>query len=249
MRNRWVRYLAVLVAPTVLLTCGIVFNLLTLEAVGEYASVDRIVEEQRETGGLYNGFIHSVVSYKYSSYRQEKPEVVVIGSSRSLQVRDYFFDARFYNAGGEVRSPTDAFQQTDNLLRLHKPQHVVWFMDFFHFCSSSDSFRTNLRRPVTTLSQSTASVERGLVPFQLIAVKKVVGFGDYLSWGIGAAQTSRKGVRLFGLGVQKNLNSAFGPDGSLYRFLDGPLPRVSVRLEGGSARSVAVPLSGSMTAI
>tara|TARA_R110002072_G_scaffold53841_4_gene141730 strand:+ start:4051 stop:5268 length:1218 start_codon:yes stop_codon:yes gene_type:complete len=234
-KSRWMCYLALLVTPGALLVASFVFNLLTLEAVGEYAGIDRIVREQRATGGLYNGFVHSVGAYKKAGYGQSAPDVTVIGSSRSLQVRDYFFKAGFYNAGGEVRSPTEAFAVTDALLRLHKPKHLVWFMDFFHFCASSARFRKNLRRPVTVPWAAGAAVQRGLVPFQLIAAKKVIGLSDFLNWGTGGAERSRQGVRLFGLGVQRSLDVAFGPDGSLYKHLDGPRPRAPRRLDVGIA--------------
>jgi hypothetical protein len=231
--NKWIRYLLAIVSPAALLGCALVFNLLTLEAVGEYSSVDRIVREQRDTGGLYNGYVHSVASYKNSGYRQAKPEVVVIGSSRSLQVRDYFFKAKFFNAGGEVRSPAEAFAVTDELLRWHKPQHIVWFMDFPQFCASSRNFRENLQRPVSAPRKEEMRVQRELVPFQLIAVKKVVSLGDFLNWGTGSAEKVRRGVRILGLGVQKNLDAALGPDGSLYRFLDGGAPSPGKRLDFG----------------
>ena len=222
--NKWRRYLAVLLMPIAALLCAFVFNLSTLEAVGEYSTIERIVREQRETGGLYNGFVHSVGSYKKSGYRQAKPEITVIGSSRSLQVRDYFFNATFFNAGGEVRSPTEAFLLTDKLLRLHKPRHVVWFMDFFQFCSSSNNFRENLSRPQAVIREAETRVQRGLVPFRLIATKKVVSLSEFVTWGTGGAESHRQGVRLLGLGVQKGLSAAFGPDGSLYKFLDGAPP-------------------------
>lgn len=233
LRSKWIRYLTALLMPMALLICVFVFNLVTLDAVGEYSSMDRIVREQRETTGLYNGFVHSVSSYKYSGYRHARPEVAVIGSSRSLQVRDYFFNATFFNAGGEVRSTAEAFSVADKLLSLHRPQHLVWFMDFFQFCSSGSTFRENLGRPVTATRKTGARVQRGLVPFRLVAAKQVVSLKAFFAWGTGGAESHRRGVRLFGLGVQKNLNAAFGPDGSLYKFLDGTPPAEVDRLDTG----------------
>lgn len=232
-RNRFPVYVAAILVPMVLLGCCLMFNIMTLDRVGEYANIDDIVGEQRAEEGLYNGLVHSMRDYKLAGYRHARPDITVIGSSRSLQVRDYFFKQRFFNAGGIVYGPTDAFHVTDRLRALHEPGHLIWFLDFFHFCAGGNEFRTDLVRPPRQSMQQASEIQRALVPIRLIAVQKIIGLKDFLSWGLGGATRDFNGVRLYGLGLQNGLASAFGGDGSLYKDLDGQLPDVESRMESG----------------
>ena len=122
MTHALLRYLLGFLAPIVLLGIVLLLNKAALDNAGEFADISRIVAAQRADEGLYNGLVHSVQAYKYETYRQANPKIVALGSSRSLQVRDYFFNGDFYNLGGVSADPLRIFNIMDTLFAEHQLQ-------------------------------------------------------------------------------------------------------------------------------
>src|SRR5256885_1593842 len=74
-------------------------------------------------------------NYKYAAYRAASPEIVAIGTSRAMQIRESFFNASFYNLGGLVQGPFQANALAERLLlREPRPKLVVFALDYWTFC-------------------------------------------------------------------------------------------------------------------
>lgn len=110
-------------------------NALFLWRTGELAGLSDVVAAQAREAGLYNSQTFPYLDYKDAMYQLRRPDVVALGSSRALQVRDYAFSAPFYNLGGTVRAEDEAFRVTDRLFHHHRPKVVLYFLDFWHFCA------------------------------------------------------------------------------------------------------------------
>ncbi|MEG3618539.1 hypothetical protein V5T82_08750 [Magnetovibrio sp. PR-2] len=99
---------------------------------GELDSITEVVEHQRAEGGLYGTALHNnVYAYKLELYRAARPDVVVIGSSRVLQMRETFFEDTFINLGRTVNSAREAELLIDDMLEISKPKMVFFGIDFW----------------------------------------------------------------------------------------------------------------------
>tara|TARA_B100001093_G_C26856815_1_gene1027852 strand:- start:2008 stop:3153 length:1146 start_codon:yes stop_codon:yes gene_type:complete len=79
--------------------------------IGEI-NIDRVIEKQLSNANTKNVFFRSGLNqfafpYKTKLMKREKPKIVVLGSSRSTQVRKQFFNQKFINLGGAIQGVTD----------------------------------------------------------------------------------------------------------------------------------------------
>ena len=107
-------------------------------SVGEI-NIDRVIDKQLETSERNNVLFRSGLNqfafpYKTKLMKRVKPEIVVLGSSRSTQVRQQFFQKEFINLGGAIQGVTDIEDYVifldDNLL---KPDLSILFIDPWWF--------------------------------------------------------------------------------------------------------------------
>lgn len=109
----------VLLIPSAIVAC----NLLFLFRTGEYSSLESIVERQQSDAGfcIYGSALHAdSFFYKLQGEKVRKPEIVALGSSRTLQFRDVFFNRPFYNMGLAV----DSIKTGKQLLRKMDTQEM-----------------------------------------------------------------------------------------------------------------------------
>ena len=139
--NRKIRiYVSVVLVAYAIVASLIGANYLVLFRTGEVADVETIVDAQQRHGGLYNGLSVGLAEYKYEGYRQRRPEIVAIGTSRAMQIRDYFFTQPFYNLGGLTQGQGQAFALWDRLLASQPPKTVIFAVDFWTFCTRKYEF-------------------------------------------------------------------------------------------------------------
>ncbi len=135
---RYVRpriFLAILLSIFGLLEIAIGFDLLVLWKAGELRSLNAIVDKQQKDGSLYGGLSTGLADYKYATYRKLSPEIVAIGTSRVMQIRQSFFHKPFYNLGGLARGEDQANVLASRLiLRGPVPKVVIFALDFWTFC-------------------------------------------------------------------------------------------------------------------
>lgn len=79
-----------------------------LYKLGELYSISEVIDIQNETKGLYgSAYSNSHTLYKILKTKETKPRVLVLGTSRTMQFRDFFFTKSFYNAGGGIYQLSD----------------------------------------------------------------------------------------------------------------------------------------------
>ena len=109
-----------------------------LTQVGEIG-LNSIIDRQWSSAGevLYLSGLnqHSYV-YKQQLVNRIQPEVVAIGSSRAMQMRQEFFRTRFVNMGGAVTSVGELEAIADDFLNRHpkyRPDLALIFLDPWWF--------------------------------------------------------------------------------------------------------------------
>lgn len=207
------RYFVVLLLGVSGFALILIMNLIFLERVGEYSELNNIVDEQQEHNGLYNGLAHKLSKYKIEVYRRKEPKIVAVGSSRVMQIRDYFFEDKFYNFGGFGLSSNGAMLET--LLAKQKPEIVIVALDYFSFCTSKLPLN-----PTAVLGRanraSNAMPRRYLLP-QFLMVDGTLGLKTYIR---GLTEPNLKlfnGIPRLGISAVF-AEQGFGVDGSYYYF-------------------------------
>lgn len=75
---------------------------------GELSGIRTVIQRQDKTQGLYGAaYSNSQALYKIEKTHQTQPSVLVLGTSRAMQLRSFFFETPFYNAGGGIYKLSD----------------------------------------------------------------------------------------------------------------------------------------------
>ena len=106
---------------------------------GESWPVSRVVDTQLSPGAtpsLYGRMLFSqqLNVYKYAMIKRTRPTIVIHGTSRVMQIRDFMFhplQKRFYNAGGMLQSPQDVATYAERVRSgdLPKPEVLIFGVD------------------------------------------------------------------------------------------------------------------------
>ena len=100
-----------------------------------------VVQKQKEISGILYGrknFSHNFFHYKKRILENNQADIVVLGSSRVMQIRDFMFspmDDSFYNFGGMVRNVFELKTYCDLVIRgeVHKPKVFIVGIDPWWF--------------------------------------------------------------------------------------------------------------------
>jgi hypothetical protein len=104
----------------------------------------QIVARQLKTKDLLylSGLSQDVAAYKLEIGKVEQPDIIAVGSSRALQVRDFFFTSSFANWGLAVRTVGQLEWATREIEKLpKKPKLVIVFLDPWWFNGNHQSGR------------------------------------------------------------------------------------------------------------
>ena len=98
-----------------------------------------VAARQARAGGLYGSALHDqeLFDYKLALVREARPEVVAIGSSRTLKLRHRFFRRPFITMGGGIHTMQDAYRALQEISAAHPPSLVLLFPDYWWFNAAS----------------------------------------------------------------------------------------------------------------
>lgn len=141
-------YLAVIFAVVIFSAAIAAVNYVLLYRAYEIADVEEVVRVQLAGRGLYGPAMENAgAAYKLELYKQARPAVVAIGSSRAMRFRQIFFDKPFTNMGGAISDPKPGIQLLKELLATHRPDLVILTIDPWWFTPKENirSFDGRLR--------------------------------------------------------------------------------------------------------
>lgn len=224
--NRRIRTYALLVLAAYGLTALLIgADYVVLYRTGELAKISEIVTDQQRRGGLYLGLAAGIAAYKYEGYQQRHPDIVAIGTSRAMQIRDYFFTQPFYNLGGLAQGQMQAFALMDRLLLRQPPKTVIFAVDFWTFCTTKEEFPP-FTRPNSTFHDGLGTPDKALLIWRLFA-EGTLSTEDLVRIFRGTLRPPRRVMPRTGVSTLFS-DDGFGPDGSLYTLVaagnPGPFP-------------------------
>jgi len=118
------------------------FPLLIMYMSGELIGVYQAAKEDKPSiFGL--SYSYPVKFYKTSKTNLVKPEILVLGSSRSMQYSGDFFtnDKSFYCAGGAINALQNFYQYWDRI--TYKPEYLILTIDPWWFNENFDNLNKN----------------------------------------------------------------------------------------------------------
>lgn len=154
--GRIVRFLARIAFFATPLICGIAYFEVWMWRAGENWPITRVVESTKDAkadtlfGRRY--FSQNFQALKYFKVKALRPAILVVGSSRVMQIRETLFNPHerdFYNAGGLIQSVADWTWYVEEVKRGHLPlsRHILvgadpwWFKDLYHRKQSESAKR------------------------------------------------------------------------------------------------------------
>jgi hypothetical protein len=206
-------FLISLLAIYALVAAAIGINYAVLWRTGELGSLQGIILRQAQDGAIYNALSIGFADYKYASYRHAAPQIVAIGTSRAMQIRQSFFRKPFYNLGGLTQGPAQANVLADRLLlRGDPPKLVIFALDFWTFCRppTSPAYERRIAEP-DDVHDGMGQPPRNFLIYRLLLERRFAA-ADFAQLFLPRSATD---VDRIGLGARLG-GSGFAADGSNY---------------------------------
>jgi len=198
----------------------------------ELVSIDAVIDRQARDEAIYNALSIGFADYKYAAYRRRRPQIVAIGTSRAMQIRQRFFLVPFYNLGGLTQGPGQANVLADRLLLESPPKILIFALDYWTFCAATRDIAQ--RTVAETSHDGIGEPQRQFLIYRLLLEGRF-SLSDVARL-LFLPDKPDDGDRI-GLGARLD-SSGFAADGSIYGESsdDTPLER---RWEGMLARLTA----------
>lgn len=185
------------------------FNMVFLWRAGELLPLKRVVDLQQRDGSfcIYGqASSDGTVAYRLASYESVRPEIIAVGSSRVMQLRQSFFTRPFLNLGGTVRSTASLQPLLERLFKVHHPSVMILALDPWWFGSDYSAFYAQ----AFPAGESSISIRSMLLPLQWMLAGSL-SFDRYVATLVHGWE----GVSPCRIGVAaRERGDGFGPDGA-----------------------------------
>ena len=152
-RQTFKRYLRLYALIVAVVTLPFAVNYAFVVRSYELTRYSDIITEQFRRRGNYDSALNgNDLKYKIELIRRVKPEVVVIGSSRAMNVRELVFTRPFVNAGGVSSNLRESESFVRGMLAAHKPQLAIYFVDYWWFNPRQEQTSNRYRIDETAIS-------------------------------------------------------------------------------------------------
>lgn len=169
-RRLW-GYLAIYAAPILLMVLAGSALYTFLARTGETTGPISAAQRQAETGEKYGAaLVYRPFAFKLERYRQVRPEILLVGSSRVMPFAGEAFSATSYNAGGGANNLDQAITFIDAAVAVHRPTAILLGLDYWWFNPNRDD-------EIDTTSQNSDDIDLSLsqllTPVDWVLVGKV----------------------------------------------------------------------------
>ena len=138
MRKKYKRFLLTYLTFLLAFSIPILMNLIFIHHAYENSPFFDIAGEQQKENAIYGTALNqNTFSYKLELVRWVKPEVITLGSSRVLELREEFFHVRFMNCGGAMNQLNEGRMFLEKMVTFHKPKLVLLGIDFWWFSETN----------------------------------------------------------------------------------------------------------------
>ena len=164
---KFVRNILLFLLPLLLIVVAIIPLYCMARETGEFDSIEKRVEEQRDNHNCLMGLGYNEKTdyYKLLNANYYKAPVISLGTSRVMQFKGVFFSSPFYNCGGAVGGNYNEYRNyIENL--DYKPETIIVGLDAWVF---NDAW--NRGCTVYKDFKEIKDVNRGMVPLMISITK------------------------------------------------------------------------------
>lgn len=219
MKRAYSRFAAVLLAAFAVFFVSMAGSWLLIQRANDPAEPAALVRQLRDSGGLASTLSVPHGALKRTLFHAVKPEVVTVGSSTSLQIRQDFFTRSFVNLGGLSVGVTGdleyLFAVADQWFVGHAPRTIILPLNYFKLFHDG-SARLD-PRPRNVVMAEAGGANPLLLPLRLLQDGRARP-GQLLDILLGRQPADYHGLPLHGLGALLQPGAGIGPDGSTYQF-------------------------------
>jgi len=109
-------------------------NLVFIDHAFENMPFRDLVRIQQEKNAIYGTALsQNTFSYKLELVNYVRPEVLALGSSRVVELREEFFNVPFVNCGAAMNHLNEGRMFLEKMLTFHKPKLILLGLDFWWF--------------------------------------------------------------------------------------------------------------------
>jgi hypothetical protein len=127
-------YVVMYVLTAFITSLPMIANLLFLKHAHEIDPMMDIVRYQTKTQGVYGAaLVDNTFRYKLALIRLKKPEIVALGSSRTMPFQDDSFTTSFVNAGGGMHHLNEGLLFLQQMFVFHTPKILMIGVDYAWF--------------------------------------------------------------------------------------------------------------------
>lgn len=125
-------YIFYMILPMICVGFILGVGYLAILKTGELLSPDDIAKKQIQHHSRYGAGVQSLAfQHKLSLYKNIKPKIVTMGSSRAMQFQQRAFSVPFVNMGGATSGPQEGAALAEAMFDIHKPDLVLLTVDFW----------------------------------------------------------------------------------------------------------------------
>jgi hypothetical protein len=119
---------------SVILGIPFLFNLLFVIHARENLSFSEIAELQWKEDALYGTAMNqSIFPYKLELVKYRRPDILGLGSSTIMTMREEFFNASFVNCSNGMNNITEGELFLREVLKYYRPKLIIMAVDFWWF--------------------------------------------------------------------------------------------------------------------
>lgn len=213
------RYLCWLLLFSAPLLAILFLNYFFLRNAGELMTIPEILARQQGSDAfcLYGTALYGdTYRYKLDTAALRRPEVIAIGSSRMLTLRESHFRLPFYNLSNTISNLHEGRDIVEGILALDdRPKTVIFGIDFWWFNGAYIPPTPYRRRPEPLHQFEGYFLFK---PFAWMRDGKIT-VKDYLRTIVGRRPSGQCSIGIQAL----KRRTGFAPDGSQYPFIDPDL--------------------------
>ncbi len=119
---------------SVFLWIAALINFIFIYRAAEYGKIKDLVQEQLKKNAIYGPAAYgNIYRYKLELARQKRPEIIALGSSRIMTIRQECFNRPFLNCGVGMLYLNQAKLFLEDLFHFYTPKIIILGVDFWWF--------------------------------------------------------------------------------------------------------------------
>lgn len=152
-----------------------------------------------------SGMVQNFPEYKVALYREVKPSVITLGSSRVMQFRGRHFTEPYLNIGGTAGNLAILRSTAEALIAEHKPKVIILGLDFWWF---TKKWEADPHKPVPlTMGAYATTFDILKTPYEWLLTGKI-SLAEFFAPLTGAFEAHKYGI------MAQRFADGFGSDGS-----------------------------------